>query len=294
MPLKSVKVKLAERARAARQAYNERQVFFRLPAEIRNYIYGIILAQDHHIFQYRLFRQEKSTFDRFADSRNVWNRDGQWYSQSRIPALCSGCRRTRAEFMPMLLASATASLHVNVPNVRKTIFGNEQSFVDVFQDSAIAAIRHIEVRSDYECEGPTHRVGYAGPKKSTALDSLKVVIDRVAERIDVVAWTWKDAEKWRSECCRQTSRQAAERLVSSIKELGLQKRSRVLCRDDLLRLTQRYGGKVRDKRDTVVEPSSSMQLKNREGDGHSVNKSGIVAVVRDVTLRRRAKHVSAG
>lgn len=243
MPLNSVKTKLAERMRASRQAHNDRQVFFKLPAEIRNHIYDLILAKDNYIFQYRLFRQETATFDRFADSRHVWNRDRQWYSQVSTPALFRVCRQMRIEFMPMLMAVATVSLHVNVPNVRKTTFGNEESFVDVFEDVAIGAVRRVEIRNDYECDGREHKLGYAGPKKSTALDSLKVVIDRVTGRVDIVTLT-RQGEIGRRRCCREASWKSAERLVSDIKALELHKSSLPLRRENLRKLTQDTSSKT--------------------------------------------------
>lgn len=246
MSSRSVVATQSHTSRKAREQHNHQQAILRLPAELRNAIWDLIISSREYVLQYRLFACEEdwkhpsqcSDLNRSRKSYGYfWFRNNKIYQRCDIPGLFHVCRRIRAEIVPMFFANAIAVLHVRVPNLSKTTFGNTDSFLDVFSHNAIASLRRIEIRSDYICPDPSHGAGYAGPRRFRAQDSIKVLIDRRTETVEVTSLSsGTDQGRQQYPCCRKVASQTAEELVLGVRTLKLQQGSRKLKKEDLERL----------------------------------------------------------
>lgn len=273
MPFAQIEVFLMERSRSASHAHNQLQGLLKLPSEVRNYIYSLVLGGDYYIFKHGLFRRESATFDRFSGVRKLYNCNGLWYSQVGIPALFHVCQQLRSESKGMFFGNASLVIWLEHPGVRDKYSARdakEMWCVDAFDDSGLSSLHRIEIRSDYECQDPRHRVDSAHYKGQsvTAQGSVKLTINRRTQKIEILSpykeshdtyygaskellrglvvhiKTFNPKSNEFQNCCRETAEKTVERLLANVDALDMHKSDHRLCKADLWELRRLMEGKL--------------------------------------------------
>lgn len=210
----------AERERAAREEANRNCWLLKLPAELRNYIYELVVPRDRHV-------GICATRD-FVD---------------QCPLLAV-CRQLQAEVMPIFFGGN--NFMILLRSLAKHSHHWRKRPQAAFTEDAFASLRRFQLVNNYLC-----RVGRQRLPHCLHLDGVVVMVDREKELVFASApicssgidlpgnngprpFASSDDHPCFSACCLKSRKEAEDRMVQEVKSACLQYKSRKLIREDVV------------------------------------------------------------
>jgi len=222
----------ADRDRMERQETNQQSFLLKLPAEIRNQIYGLLVPRGTQVG--------------ICSPRGMVN---------QCPLLAV-CRQIQIEVMPMYFGSNTFTILLRSFAKRSHGPWHRKSHRS-FSENAFASIQRFQVVNNHLCRTGRQRLPHC-----LHLDGVVVMIDRKAEIVTACKpicnsgislvheqsphpFAIADERPCYSPCCLKARKESEDRLVASAKAIGLHFRHRNIAREDLVDVgTSKPGVKV--------------------------------------------------
>ncbi|KAK3683281.1 hypothetical protein LTR37_020394 [Vermiconidia calcicola] len=203
---RSKKIKAEEDRRHQREVANLHHRFFKLPAELRNQIYELVVP---------VGREIKRSQNFYARSQDC-----------RLPTLLQLCRRAREEVLPLFYGRNLVVIDLQHMTLHRLSTPRMKSSSSLLPPEGTATWRKIRIKSRSRC---FHADGFA------VLANIDIFIDRSSGIITARP----QGQKSLSKCCQDAQHGYAKRLSAEIRKAELQDRERKLRRQDFERLARR-------------------------------------------------------
>lgn len=206
-----------ESTRADRHEHNQRQAFFKLPAELRIEIYAYCVPEESRLQEICIEGDDlERTFWASKGDKTHWVYNPQLDPLKHFPPLFGVCRQIRSEFIPLFFEQATVVLLLHSLHKQKL-------FADVLCDRSISFIRHIELCTVFKhtCWNDPRAV-----LRVSVTEPVKVLIDRKEDTIAVRSRkNGGQGGIYRPQCCPDALKKDIDRLIKEIQALEVDAKS---------------------------------------------------------------------
>ena len=203
----------AEKQRKAREDHNLHQMFFQLPAELRNQIYELVIPSDQDIVK-----------------RSVHNGARGW--PGGLPALLHVCHQLREEIFPVFYGTNVVTVILEDLMLHPRSQPRIRSCVNLIPQDGTLALRKLKIETCARC----FHEGWARQP------SVHALIDRTRGTL----LCKPRYSQFLKPCCNAAAVKYSERLSSIIKSSGFLDGKRKLKREDFERLMRRMDENRRD------------------------------------------------
>lgn len=202
-----------EKERKAREEENLQQAFFKLPAELRNEIYAMVMPKNQEIVK-----------------RHILPKSRGW--QGNLPPLMQVCHQLRQELFQLFYASNLFTVCLNDFLLHPKSTQRRHSSVNLLPKHGTACLRRIKIESCGRC----FHSGFARQP------NVNAIIDRAEGTVVCEPRYWRVLDP----CCQAAAKKYAGKLGEQIKMSGFCDEKKKLRREDFERLTRQMDESRKD------------------------------------------------